>query len=372
MTPYMTVIVTAVLFSCLWQYFETRKQLEKAYIIGHTAITPHRRQICLAFAFVAMWLLPSLIVGTGGDYWNYRQMFYEIENGGTSYAEIGFRVVCQMIQLFTSNAQVLFFVFNFLSYALFFKCVKDYSVCFPVSVLSLFLVGMYFIGIPQMRQLLSIMLLFYGYRYIYRGNFWRFCIVVAAAMCFHITAIIAIPFYFILRQRFKFSYFFVMAVTLIMISMVAQPLLDILIATFYPRYMGTNTMYLFVKPFDIYAFLFSLPLIVLLVMYYGRVEQTDMASRVFTNATIWYVMLNTLCFWVPELFRILAYLNIANVISIPLLLKQEPKSKVRLFIFLILIIFYAVMLYYRYVVHGSNHLLPYVHVFNWKQMLSVN
>ena len=81
---------------------------------------------------------------------------------------------------------------------------------------------------------------------------------------------------------------------------------------------------------------------------------------------------NTLCFWVPELFRILAYLNIANVISIPLLLKQEPKSKVRLFIFLILIIFYAVMLYYRYVVHGSNHLLPYVHVFNWKQMLSVN
>lgn len=49
MTPYMTVIVTAVLFSCLWQYFETRKQLEKAYIIGHTAITPHRRQICLAF-----------------------------------------------------------------------------------------------------------------------------------------------------------------------------------------------------------------------------------------------------------------------------------------------------------------------------------
>ena len=104
-----------------------------------------------------------------------------------------------------------------------------------------------------MRQLLSIMLLFYGYRYIYRGNFWRFCIVVAAAMCFHITAIIAIPFYFILRQRFKFSYFFVMAVTLIMISMVAQPLLDILIATFYPRYMGTNTMYLFVKPFDIYA-----------------------------------------------------------------------------------------------------------------------
>lgn len=372
MTPYVAVMATALIFSCLWQYFEREKQSAKIFIAGHLSFAPHWNHICLFIAFTAMWLLPSLIVSTGGDYWNYRQMFYNIEQGGTSYAEIGFRFICQVIQLFTSNAQVLFIVFNYLSYMLFFKCVKDYSVCFPISILSLFMLGMYFIGIPQMRQLLSIMLVFYGYRFIYERKFWKFCVVVAAAMCFHITAIIALPFYFILRQRLKFSYYIIMAVILVMISMVAQPLLDFLVVTFYPRYLEANTTFLEVKSFDIYSFLLSVPLIVLIAMYYRRVDQTHMPSRVFVNVTVWYLLLNTFCFWIPELFRILAYLNITNVVTIPLLLKQEPKPKVRFFIFLILFIFYSVMLYYHFVVKGFNHLLPYVNVFNWKDMLSVN
>lgn len=372
MTPYISVIVSAVLFSCLWQYFELRKQKNRAYVLGNTTLTPHWNHICMALAFAFMWLLPSLIVGTGGDYWNYRQMFYTIDKGGSSYAEIGFQLICRFIQLFTSNAQVLFIVFNFLSYALFFKCVKDYSVSFPISVLSLFMLGMYFIGIPQMRQLLSIMLVFFSYRYILRGKFGRFVIVVLAAMCFHITAIIAIPFYFLLRLRLRFSYFLCIAIVLFIVSMFSQPLLNFLVSTFYPRYLETNTTYLEVKGFDIYSFLFSVPLFVLLVMDYRRVDHSHMSNLVFTNATIWYLLINTCCFWVPELFRILSYLNVANVVTIPLLLKQEPKSKVRLFIFILLVSYYAVMIYYRYVMKGSNHLLPYVNVFNWKQVLSVN
>lgn len=136
MTPYVAVMATALIFSCLWQYFEREKQSAKIFVAGHLSFAPHWNHICLFIAFTAMWLLPSLIVSTGGDYWNYRQMFYNIEQGGTSYAEIGFRFICRVIQLFTSNAQVLFIVFNCLSYILFFKCVKDYSVCFPISVLA--------------------------------------------------------------------------------------------------------------------------------------------------------------------------------------------------------------------------------------------
>ena len=115
-----------------------------------------------------------------------------------------------------------------------------------------------------------------------------------------------------------------------------------------------------------------MPLIVLIAMYYRRVDQTHMPSRVFVNVTVWYLLLNTFCFLIPELFSILAYVNIDNVVNIPLLLKQDPNPKVRLFIFLVLFIFYGVMLYYRFVVKGFNHLLPYVNVFNWKDMLSVN
>lgn len=369
MSIYISAMILAVGFACMWEIYLFRKvSVADGFQIGNRRLSFNMPRIFMALSLICMWLVPSLIVGTGGDYWNYVQMFYQVADGiAPENVEYGFYIVCKAIQLFTDNPQFLFVVMNLLSYLLFFKCVKDYSVCYPLSVLCFYMLGMYFIGLPQMRQLLSIMLLFFSYRYIMRGQFLRFLFVVLLAAMFHISSFLAIPFYFLLRLRFKWSYFVIFGIIFLAIGTVAEPLIQWLVLTFYPQYTEVNGgYYLQVQGFNYYNFLFSMPILIWLAFYYRRLDMSDAKNLVPVNASIWYLLLNGTCYWMPTLYRLIAFLNIMNVITIPLLLKQEPDKRVRFLFVGLTMIYFGIFLYRKFVVNESNFLLPYIHIFNWK------
>lgn len=368
MLIYVLGIISSTFFGALWaKYVKSKSRILN---FGAYEIDLNLGCTFAFFSFLSMCLIPSLIVGTGGDYWNYVDMFYSIQNGNTAPVEMGYTVICKLIQCFSSNSQFVFVVFNFLSYAIIFKCIHDYSSNYSISILCFYLLGLYFVAIPQMRQLLAIALVFWAYRYIIDNNFLKFSFLILLASCFHKTALIAIVFYFVLKIRIKFSYYVVICAIFMLIDLFKNSLLSFIVRTFYPNFaLMDQGVLATARPFDWFSFLYTVPLVVLLLLYYLKIDKNSKLEIIFSNATIWYIALNTFCYWIPELFRIIAILNIANIVTIPFLLAKEKNKNIRIMLWVTIVLYYLAFIYFKYVVNGSNQLLPYVSIFDWKEKL---
>lgn len=201
MGPYYWTIALVTVFTLLAERFSNRRGTE---------IRPFRRETiaaktCLFFAVGVLIFVAGCRFRVGTDYGAYYKGLTvygdQFEKAIRSFDEPGLPLLAVIIRQFTDDGAYFVFACSLITIALFMKTAykneKDY--CF--STLLFILAGMWTGTFNGVRQFLASAILFAGHRYIYEKKFWKYLFTVFLAASFHISAVVMIVLYFLLRNR---------------------------------------------------------------------------------------------------------------------------------------------------------------------------
>lgn len=111
--------------------------------------------------------------------------------------EVGHYFLIQLDRIFESQ-YMMFFVAALLTVNFFYEGLRYYKdkVSLPLGMM-LYLFTFFPHSLNVIRQYLAVSIIFYGYRYVFEKDIVKYGVAVIVAMSFHLSAVAALPFYFI-------------------------------------------------------------------------------------------------------------------------------------------------------------------------------
>lgn len=164
---------------------------------------PEYRRAFLTALGAACWLLASLRYVTGFDYRSYEKFFQSVAARGLdgSEYEAGFRLLGMAVAGAGGDYRAFLFVFHLLLTVLVFAWIGRYSSS-PWMSAYLFVALQYFaLSMNLLRQALAAAVVLWAYPFLKSRRLLPYCGVVLLAACFHRTALVMLPFYFLLNLR---------------------------------------------------------------------------------------------------------------------------------------------------------------------------
>lgn len=173
---------------------------------------------------LALFIVAALRRSVGHDYNNYGWeyigcMSSTVDEISAERTEKGYSLVNKLLADYIPEYQIIFIIMALIFAVAVAVCAYKYCKR-PWLGFTFFLTfGVYFNTLNFLRQMLAGFIMLYAMRYIRKNQFGRYLILVLFATCFHRSALIMIPFYFILRIKMNYISLGVMfgAVALFMI-----------------------------------------------------------------------------------------------------------------------------------------------------------
>ncbi len=145
----------------------------------------------------------------GTDYGNYMASYpnyighwlYYIQ----TFSEPGIAVLAKLGSLIYNKYITLFVICAVLTVTLYGITISKYSKHFLYAILLYVFIGAWHGSFNGIRQYIAAAILFAGHRYIYDRKFWKYLLVILLAMCFHRTALIMLPVYFLAGRKITIS-----------------------------------------------------------------------------------------------------------------------------------------------------------------------
>ena len=231
----------------------------------------YRRGFLLATG-LCCWLLASLRYVTGFDYRSYETIFRTIAAAGPSVLlqegrlESGYVLLNVAAALLGGGYRAFLFLFHFILTALVFAWIERYS---PSPWMSVYLfVTLQYLALSMnlLRQALAAAVVLWTYPFLKSRRFLPFCGVVLLAGCFHRTALVMIPLYFLLTLRVSKVHYGISALLAGSAYVLLDPLMNAALS-FFPAYRGyirgrywQSNSFVYML-FPLCLFLYTLPLI---------------------------------------------------------------------------------------------------------------
>lgn len=362
MPVYCAMLAVSVLFACAAMACPQalRYHLEKSGRI----VELRPRSFLAVVSFLPLFLVSAFRYYTGVDYAGYVRIFQNVLDGKDIYAETGFEWLNKLVAFYSDNVQWIFAITAAFALGLIFWGIYRYS---PNPALSVFLfvtMGYYFSSFNILRQYMAISMIFVSLKFIKEKKFWRFLAVILVGMLFHKTAIIMLPFYFLVRLRLKQSYLLILTLCGLALTPFRDKLSAFVVGTFYPHYAETGVA----QPLSTSEFIYYLVVfgaVIFLCMKYREKFFEDEYNLILFNC-VFYSFLIYLCLsFIPEVNRLAVYLEFFVILLIPRLFAAEENAKVRRFYTVFtgaaFLLFFAVSVG----VMGRYNVLPYQTVSGW-------
>src|SRR5690625_2779375 len=177
------------------------------------------------------------------DYTNYTTIFQLINSYSFIDAfkvgidiEFGFLLFNRLIGVFSSNVIYLFIITSFVILIGFYHQFNRYSASIWLSVLLFVTAGSFYASFNITRQMLAVAIIFAGSKYLYERKFFKYLLIVFSAFLFHKSALIMIPFYFILNFRIKFRNLLLFSIGTIILFLSFDRVLDFVQMFVYDNY----------------------------------------------------------------------------------------------------------------------------------------
>jgi len=322
------------------------------------------------YGYFLLALIPLTILGgirydVGTDYmFTYYPNFYKILAGEREYTEVGFYYLNKFIQVFSSNAQILFFITNFLFVFFLIRVNVKYSKNIRLSFVITFLSCIYFYSLNNVRQAISAVLILNALPYLVKRQFWKFLIIILLSCIFHYSALIFIPIYLIINWRVVKKYFLPIAF-IMLIAMPALTNIAILILShtkyvyFIESYFNNgNSNYVNI------LFTFILLFIAYLTLYKRRFK--DKYAWVFLSIHLFAFLFSysSLFIKVSEMIsRLTFYFIIFQVVSIPYIIYKNKYLSNKIAIGFTYLLLYGFYFVYYILIKGYYGILPYQTIF---------
>ena len=328
---------------------------------------------------VCMVSLPLILVSgfrwmVGTDFGTY---YYTIENIinncsinfllSDSYSDFiaferGFSIIVWCIGTIYKNPQFVIFMISVFNIMVVINCIKKYSESFTLSVFLYITTMVYFSAFNGMRQWISSVFLFWAIKYIYEKNFWKYCICVLIAINIHISAVIMLLMYWIVKIKpFSKKTFAIIMLTLMIffsLNIIIKNFGNFVVGTRYEEY--TNGSNMDDDGVNIFRVLVAAVPVIMSFFYYKKYPKDEEA-----NVLINFSLINFLFLCLATQSTIIARFNMYfepyNLLLYPKFLKMFKKEERYLYIFVLATCFFAYM--YLLLPVDSN-LLPYRTIFN--------
>lgn len=281
----------------------------------------------------------------------------------TTHKDMGFGIFQMILQEISSDPQILIFSAAIITNTLIVLVLFKYSRLFELSLFIFIASGMYLTSMNGVRQYIAAAIIFLSTKFLFEGKFFKFLLIILLAATFHLSALIFIPIYFIVRNKAWTSSTFILIILAIVFVIAFNQLSSLLFS------LIQNTQYGDYRNFSegganfARVIINSVPLI---LAYFGRerLRELNKYSDIIVNLALFGVifMLIATQNWIFARFSI--YFGLYNLILISWLVKVFD-SKSQRFIYFSIIIFYFSFYYYENVIilgtdYKSNFFLNFL------------
>lgn len=290
----------------------------------------------------SLWIIILSVMGlayglrydTATDYLNYVLLFYRIRDGLNFALEVepGYLLLNKAFVSVPYGFTVVLFICSLVSiYLLMDFMTRNKSLKWGLFFCFCFELIMMFNN--QVRQGIAVAIFLYATRFIHDGKWWKFLVAIIIAMMFHMSAIIALVYYPLIRLTSRKPHptaYLIIGVcsVIILLSGIMAPLLSGLfeINEHYARFQGTG--YQEADSFESIGFVFIFNL---LVYFYILINKGafDKSNYVFYNMTFVILVLYCIFGTIPLMERLVRYLYAYEYVALAIVIGNRQYNKNR-------------------------------------------
>lgn len=370
---YMINIITVTAYSILAKLVSDKSRTKELNELGY--VKPDR---LLSFVvFLSIFLVAALRWRVGTDFWQYEKNFIEaIDYTIVDVIAKAPEYFASLIPMITGkifrDPQVAFIVYAFITYYLIEKGIRNYSYNYPLSVILYIMTMSYYRSFNATRQWCAAAILFYGYEFILRKDFKKYLIIVIIATMFHSASLVAIPFYFIVNNRFFSKRNLIISICFILFAILFENIIFDFMKLLQNTDYGYYSEWFKVSGRDAHPMRFVvsiIPLIIFILFYrkYKMLEQGRKDIDIIMNFTLLNSLFMLLSIKNYIFSRFCAFTELYIILLIPEIIRLFPKGKKRLLVYFIIIICYFAYMYL--LIPRESRLLPYTTIFSRPQII---
>lgn len=269
-------------------------------------------------------------IAVGNDYWVYRDNFKLIFQGRVVSSEFGFNHIVKWIQQLFGYDEYLpvFGFFSVLTVFFFVKALHDQGSYFAFSVFLLMTGGYYFNSLNSVRYYFALAIALFSMKYVLRGEYGKFILLILAGAMFHKSILLVIPVYlaakFLAAARLK-KWHYILGTAFIATLIFGQGFYRQIIFYFYPYYKNSafdNGRLSYVN------ILKCVCVLLLSLICYRKSLRRDLQNRFYFFLNVFGLIVYSCGSFIPEVSRVGYYMIISQVFLIPrLLAEMETEGK---------------------------------------------
>lgn len=289
-------------------------------------------KVALFGIFLVLTTLSIVRVGTGNDYWVYRENLLKIAGGHSPVSyELGFRYMVRLIQICfgLDSFRVTYAVMAIVTVGFSLKAMYDSSDWFAYSLFMFMANGFYFMSFSNMRYYFALAIAIYAMKYIFEGKYVPFILWICFAALFHKTILLVIPVYLI-AYFLKWSKKTLWIIPTGCLGLfLGKHIIRFLIFKIYPYYEG-DILYDNGKISWVNIAKCAAILVMCLIFYKDSVKGNKKAEMLF-NLNLFALMIYSFASYIPEVTRICYYMVIGQIFLIPEVFKGIKSIKLKWF-----------------------------------------
>jgi hypothetical protein len=202
-------------------------------------------KIYLALVFLALFIIAAIRKSTGYDYnlyatWYNRLVFMNYEQLMAWSREKGFTVPLRILTVITRDFQPMFVIISFIIAAGVVVYIYKNSSSAYISVAAFISFGLYYNSMNFMRQIIAAIIVSFALNYIDSKQPLRYFILVLFASTMHFSALLMLPFYFILMIKMNYIVLGVYAAVSVVTFIFSEPIVEFATGYFYTEYVLDN------------------------------------------------------------------------------------------------------------------------------------
>ncbi|MCI9337794.1 MAG: EpsG family protein [Lachnospiraceae bacterium] len=290
-----------------------------------------RNRVAAAAVYCLMTAVSACRIAVGNDYWVYRDNFKLIAQKRHVASEFGFNYIVEWLQkLFGyDNYLPVFAFFSIVTVWFFVKALHDQGQYFAFSLYLLMTGGYYFNSLNSVRYYLALAMALFSMKYVLRGEYGKFILIILAGAMFHKSVLLVIPTYLaarILAAAPLKRRHYIAGLFLLVCLVFGQELCREIIFFFYPFYRDSA--------FDTgqisYANILKCGCVAALGLICCRQSlREDLANRFYFFLNLFGLVIYCCGSFIPEVSRVGYYMIISQVFLLPGLLAQIPGKGLR-------------------------------------------
>lgn len=286
-------------------------------------------RICLSAVFLLLFGLSACRLNVGNDYAKYVEFMHLVNCNAYVPTEIGFNLLVRLIYGLSGfeNYLLVFAVYAFVTVWLFMRAMYEQSDDFPLTFFLFMALGYYFQTFSTVRYYLALAAALYSMKFVLRGQWGRFLVLILLGSTFHKSLLVVIPLYFLASLRWK-KWQLVLAGLFCTTFLFFQDFYLKVVVFLYPTYENTEYLEGGTSYINIVRCLAVLTLagLVRWLQKRGKAPAADADDErrfwFFFYLDLGALALYVFCSFLPIISRIGYYLTVSHILFLPMLLRR--------------------------------------------------